>query len=67
MFPENKKIGVDLDETIACVFEAVFEYTKILHPELSNLNFDILSNHDWWKIEALGLSKDETIRCWEQF
>lgn len=67
MFPENKKIGIDLDETIASVFEAVFEHTKILHPHLSHLKFDDLTHHDWWNVEALNFSKDEAIECWRQF
>lgn len=67
MLPENKKIGVDLDETIASVFEAVFEYTKTMHPHLSHLKFDDLTHHDWWNIEALNFSKDEAIECWRQF
>lgn len=67
MFPKNKKIGIDLDETIACVFEAVLEHTKTIHPNLSHLKFDDLIHHDWWKIDALNLSKDETIACWKKF
>lgn len=67
MFPENKKIGIDLDETIACVFEAVLEYTKILRPHLSHLKFNDLTNHDWWNIDVLNFSKEEAIECWRQF
>ncbi|HBB27266.1 TPA: hypothetical protein DCZ36_02080 [Candidatus Gracilibacteria bacterium] len=67
MFPENKKIGIDLDETIASVFEAVFEYTKTFHPHLLHLKFSDFTHHDWWKIDALGFSKEEAIACWKKF
>lgn len=67
MLPKNKKIGIDLDETIASVFEAVFEHTKIRYPRLSHLKFSDFTHHDWWKIDALGFSKEEAIECWRQF
>jgi len=67
MFPKNKKIGIDLDETIASVFEAAFEHTKAMYPHLSHLGFNDLTHHDWWKIDTLGLSKEEAIECWKKF
>jgi len=67
MFPKNKKIGIDLDETIASVFEAVLEYTKILHPRLSHARFEDLTHHDWWKIDMFEFSRDEALNCWRTF
>jgi hypothetical protein len=67
MFPKNKKIGIDLDETIASVFEAVLEYTKTLHPRLSHVCFEDLTHHDWWKIDMFEFSRDEALECWRTF
>ena len=46
----NKRIGIDIDETIAATFETVLNYAKSKYPSIAYCDFNSLTNHDWWLI-----------------
>lgn len=67
MFPENKKIGVDIDETIAQSFLPLLEY--INQESGRNIAFDDLTHHDWENIPHIEprLEREEIITYIQSF
>jgi hypothetical protein len=67
MLPGNKKIGIDIDETIAASFLPLLEH--INEESGRNTTFDDLIYHDWWDIPHIEprLEKEEVIAYIQSF
>lgn len=65
MFPKNKKIGIDIDETIAASFSGLFEYCKT--KKGVNAEWEDFTEFDLCKIPAFHLTKEEESELWKEF
>ncbi|NCP77494.1 hypothetical protein GW819_02170 [Candidatus Gracilibacteria bacterium] len=63
MFPKNKKIGIDLDETIARSFEPMICHINQKYG--SALEFEHIIHHDWWTIPGFPIDSAAIVKEWE--
>lgn len=62
MLPENKRIGIDLDETIAWSFEPMIRHINQKYG--SSLELDHLTHHDWWTIPDFPIDSSTVTQEW---
>lgn len=55
------KIGIDIDETIAALYEAVLNHGKRSHPSIEHFTTDMLTHDNWWTIPGFDLTKEQSI------
>lgn len=58
----NKRIGIDLDETIAQSFEPMIGHINQKYG--SALQFDQLVHHDWWTIPEFPIDSPTIVQEW---
>lgn len=62
MSSQNRKIGIDLDETIAWSFEPMIRHINQKYG--SALELDHLTHHDWWTIPDFPIDSPTIIQEW---
>lgn len=63
----SRKIGIDIDETIAASFLPILEYVN--QQSQRSVTFDDLTYHDWWDIPHVEprFEKEEIISYFQSF
>lgn len=66
MFPKNKKIGIDIDETLATTFETIFNSAKDQYG-WTVWYHETVRFHDWWNIPELGITKEQAFKIFDDY
>lgn len=65
MSSQNFLIALDLDETLAATFHAVFEYGKAKYNW--NVSHEDITIHDWWTLPELGITQEQWYALFDEY